>query len=52
MAAHAGERLGKAEYFTAKNATKRFASKGATIPKCRNCGGATYDERTEETSGR
>jgi hypothetical protein len=25
---------------------------GATIPKCPNCGGATYDERTQETSGR
>jgi predicted RNA-binding Zn-ribbon protein involved in translation (DUF1610 family) len=52
MAAHAGEKAREGGIFHCQKCNEKVrVNKGATIPKCPNCGGATYDERTEETSG-
>ena len=53
MAAHAGEKAQEGGMFHCQKCNEKVrVNKGATIPKCPHCGGATYDERTEETAGR
>ena len=53
MAAHGGEKAQEGGMFHCQKCNKKVrVNKGAIIPKCPHCGGATYDERTEETSGR
>jgi predicted RNA-binding Zn-ribbon protein involved in translation (DUF1610 family) len=53
MAAHAGEKAQEGGTFHCQKSNENVRiNKGATIPKCPNCGGVSYGERTEETSGR
>jgi predicted RNA-binding Zn-ribbon protein involved in translation (DUF1610 family) len=53
MAAHAGEKAQEGGMFHCQKCNEKVrVNKGAIIPKCPNCGGAAYNERTEETSGR
>jgi predicted RNA-binding Zn-ribbon protein involved in translation (DUF1610 family) len=53
MAALAGEQAREGGTFPCQNCNNRVrVIKGQTIPKCPNCGNDSYDERTDENSGR
>ena len=53
MAAHAGEKAREGGTFHCQKCNNSVrVNKDQTIPKCPNCGSDTYDERTNETSGR
>ncbi|MFW5652607.1 MAG: zinc ribbon-containing protein [Planctomycetota bacterium] len=49
MAAHAGENARKTGDFVCDNCGEKVhVKKGESIPKCPNCGNATYSERRNE----
>jgi Zn finger protein HypA/HybF involved in hydrogenase expression len=53
MSAQAGEKAQEGGEFRCERCHHRVrVSKGATIPKCPNCGSDRFDTREHETSGR
>jgi predicted RNA-binding Zn-ribbon protein involved in translation (DUF1610 family) len=53
MSAHSGENAQEGGEFRCERCHQQVrVNKGATIPKCPNCGNESFDSRTHETSGR
>jgi Zn finger protein HypA/HybF involved in hydrogenase expression len=49
MAAHAGEKAWETGTFHCQRCNEKVrVQKGRPIPECPNCGGKTYDQRTDE----